>query len=99
MIMPPFGLTQQQSYWLAFRVGQSLYVHGLQTTGRDVMRSIQSRWDQLGCPGETWPDFEQAIVGDDTPFLMSTVSVQVRAIQALAGPCPIDLRDGRGGDA
>jgi len=85
----PFGLTPQEAMWLAYHIGQSLYTSGEVTTGRDIMRVIHARWDRLGLPVETLPDFERTILRDDHPFSLSTLEVQRRAIRAIAGDCPV----------
>ena len=89
MKTPDFGLTQQQALWLAYYIGQSLHTSGLLTTGRDVMRVLHARWDQLGLPEDTLKDFERAILQDDHPFVLPVSEIPRRAIRVLAGDCPI----------
>lgn len=88
-----FGLTPQQALWLAYLIGESVYASGQVTTGRDIMRVIHARWDQMGCPVETMADFEKAILGDAHPFALGTLDLQRRAIRALAGDRPIGPLD------
>lgn len=90
---PSFGLTPEQALWLAYRIGECVYASGQVTSGRDIMRVIHARWDQMGCPLETMGEFERAILGNDHPFALGTLDIQRRAIRALAGNCPIGPLD------
>jgi hypothetical protein len=84
-----YGLTPREAMWLAYHIGQTVHGSGLVTTGRDIMRVIHERWDQMGLPVETMKDFEKEILRNDHPFSMSVIETQRRAIHALAGDCPI----------
>lgn len=86
----PYNLTEQQALWLAFRLGELQHTSGLVTSGRDVMRVIHARWEQMGLPTETLADYERDILGGDHPFGMGVWMTITRAIRALAGDCPVE---------
>lgn len=86
---PPFGLTPQQAAWLAYKIGELIYTSGEVSSGRDVLRKLRARWDQMGLPVETWADFERAILSGKHAFSLGIQTTQRRAIHALAGDCPI----------
>lgn len=90
--MKDYGLDREQALWLAFHIGYGTESqHGY--NGREGMRAIRSRWDQMGLPVETWPEFEKDILQNDSPVGLRRTDVQFRAMKLLAGECPLGPLD------
>jgi hypothetical protein len=83
-----YGLSVNESLWLAFHVGLSTDVVGMD--GREALREIRARWDQMGLPEGSWSRFEADILGSAHAIGLRQREVQFRAVELLAGgACPV----------
>ena len=71
--------------WLAFRIGEIAPSAHSQTSGRDALRSIRARFDQMGAPVNEWPAIEAAALQDQTAFGLTSQKVRWRIVEYLAG--------------
>ena len=71
--------------WLAFcigGIGSSPHCH---TSGRDALRSIRARFDQMGVPEYEWEAIESAALKDETAIGISSRRACIRVVDYLAG--------------
>ncbi len=88
---PPSG---QWLLWLAFRAGEIRSSPGGITTGRDALRELRARFDQMGAPIEEWPAIEKAVLQGAHAFSLSPEACARRAVEYLAGGvCPVGPLD------
>lgn len=75
--------------WLAYHIGRiELTAHGL-TSGRDAMREIRARFDQMGAPESEWAEIEKAALQRDSAIALRVDVVRIRVMNHLAGFQPI----------
>lgn len=76
-------LTYSESVWLAYRIG-ALNANW-PGDGRDLLRSIEAVYSDLGLSPEGWKLLERAILQDDFASGIPSHVVYNRAITAIAG--------------
>jgi hypothetical protein len=71
--------------WLAFEAGRIEPGPGCYTSGRDVLRTVRAKFDQMGAPLEEWPAIEQAALQGQTAIGISASRARYRIVSHLAG--------------
>lgn len=71
--------------WLAYSTGTITGSPHCFTSGRDVLRLIRARFDQMGIPEQEWGAIEAAVLKDETAIGISSTCACHRVIEYLAG--------------
>lgn len=75
--------------WLAYllnEINDSPHCH---SSGRDLLRSVRARFDQMGIEQNAWQGIEQAVLQNQTAIGISANTAKHRIMNYLAGPRPI----------